>query len=128
MKVSLVFPRTKYISGDPPLGLAYLAAYARKALPDLEINILDSTFHGSLRYIKDELSRFKPDIVGIFVDTLMFKSAITTSGFAKEIGALVIFGGPHATVCPDSLKDSGDIIVKGEGETAFLNIINQVFK
>ncbi len=123
MKISLVFPRTKYISGDPPLGSAYIASYARKAIKDLDINILDSTFHRSLDYIYDGLKYFRPDITGIFVDTLMYDDAIHVAEFAKSLGSFVVTGGPHATVAPDSLVGKSDIVVRGEGEEAFLEII-----
>ena len=42
MKIILIFPRFKYISGDPPLGIAYVAAYLR-TIPGIKVTILDTT-------------------------------------------------------------------------------------
>jgi len=126
MRVSLVFPRTHYVSGDPPLGLAYVAAYARQHVPGLEITILDSTFDKGLGPITERLRAFKPDLVGIFVDTLMYKNARELAAVAREAGAYVIAGGPHATVLPESLKGFCDAVIQGEGEQAFVEIIQKV--
>ncbi len=123
MRVSLVFPRTHYVSGDPPLGLAYVAAYARSCIPGLEICILDSTFDRGLGPIKEQLRAFQPDLVGIFVDTLMYKNALEMADCAKKAGAYVVAGGPHATVLPQSLKGACDTVLQGEGEAAFVEII-----
>ncbi len=123
MRVSLVFPRTQYVSGDPPLGLAYVAAYARQHVPGLEINILDSTFDKGLGLVLEQLRAFQPDIVGIFVDTLMYKNAVEVAAVARGVGAYVIAGGPHATVLPQSLKSACDAVIQGEGEQAFVEVI-----
>src|ERR1017187_1951106 len=50
----------------PPLGLMYVAASARKAHPEIEFRIVES----SLPYLSDErlakvLDEFQPDVVGI---------------------------------------------------------------
>jgi hypothetical protein len=41
MNVSFIFPRFKYKSGDPPLGIAYLASYLKIYL-HVDVEILES--------------------------------------------------------------------------------------
>ena len=44
MKIAFVFPRTRYPSGQPPLGILSLAAYVRETVPGTEIDVIDPTF------------------------------------------------------------------------------------
>ena len=74
MKVSLVFPRMKYQTGDPPLGMALLAGNLRKN--GFGVEIIDTTFHQSLDYVKERLTSFNPDWVAIYSDTMMYNDCI----------------------------------------------------
>lgn len=123
MKVILVFPRFKYRSGDPPLGIAYVASYLREHVKDVELSILDTTFNPSFENVKSVLEREKPDIVGIYFDTIMFNDGMKVVNLAKELGIFVVAGGPHATVMPESLIDKIDAVVIGEGEITFKEIV-----
>ncbi len=125
VKISLVFPRTKYVTGDPPLGLAYIAAWILKEFPHADVHIHDATFHGSLARIEKELAKLNPSLVGIFSDTLMFSNAVRIAQFARGLGATVVVGGPHATVSAQSFRGTADYVVRGEGEQAFAAIIRQ---
>ena len=128
--IVLVFPRFKYPSGDISLGLAYLAAYIRENIKDLNLSILDATFNPTLEYAKNFLERKKPEIVGIFSDTLMFNDALKVARIAKSLNCNVIFGGPHPTVLPDSAikEDSVDAVCIGEGEETFKDYIEAFYK
>ena len=114
-KICLVFPRFKYKSGDPPLGLCSIASYLRKRL-DVEVSILDTTFHPSLDYASEYLRAKKPEVVGIYFGTLMYDGGRASARIAKDAGATVIAGGPHATVCPESIIEDVDVVCIGEGE------------
>ena len=121
-KICLVFPRFKYISGDPPLGLCYIASYLRDRLA-VEVSILDTTFHPSLRYVYQYLCKEKPELIGIYFATFMYESGRQIARMAKELGIFVVAGGPHATVCPESLIKDVDVIVIGEGEETMYELI-----
>jgi len=123
MKITFIFPRFKYESGDPPLGIAYLASYVRK-FSDASIDILDTTFDHSFNSIHDYLSQNKPDIVGIYLDTIMYNDALRIIQDVKKQGIFVVAGGPHATILPESLIQSVDIVIRGEAEKPFLKIIS----
>src|SRR3989338_10373054 len=125
MKVSLVFHRMKYKTGDPPLGMALLAGNLRKN--GFGVEIIDTTFHQSLDYVKERLTSFNPDWVAIYSDTMMYNDCIKISEMAKEMGKKVILGGPHPTLKPETLIDHGDYLVQGEAEVTIIDVINGKF-
>jgi radical SAM superfamily enzyme YgiQ (UPF0313 family) len=121
--VTLVFPRFKYISGDPPLGIAYIAAYLKERLPDVEVSIIDTTFTKSLEVVRKNLDDISPDIVGIYLDTIMYRDGIRIARMAREKGAFVVAGGPHATMAHESVINYVDLIILGEGEKTFTRVV-----
>jgi len=127
MKVTLVFPRFKYMSGDPPLGLAYLASVLRNST-DVDVSILDTTFHPTMDFICSFLDRYKPDIVGVYFWTPGFNDGLKVVNKAKERDCFTVAGGPHATILPESLIDHVDAIVLGEGEYTFTDLIQKYQK
>lgn len=122
MKICLIYPRFKYKSGDPPLGLTYIASHIRR-MPNVDVSILDTTFNSSFEYVKTFLTEQKPDIVGIYFDTIMFDDGLKIVKIAKKLGIFVIAGGPHATVMPETLIDNVDAVAIGEGEEIVKNLI-----
>lgn len=79
--------------------------------------------------VKAEIKTFKPDIVGITVNTFQVRFAKYLSMAAKDISKniTVVAGGPH----PSALKEKFlvdlpdiDIVVYGEGEFTFLELSN----
>ena len=123
LRVCLVFPRFKYISGDPPLGIAYIAAYLKEKLPDVDVSIIDTTFDRSLEIVRKSLEDINPDIVGIYLDTIMYTDGIRIARMARENGAFVVAGGPHVTMAPESVINYVDMAILGEGEKTFTRII-----
>jgi radical SAM superfamily enzyme YgiQ (UPF0313 family) len=121
-KLCLVFPRFRHKSGDPPLGICYIASYLRKRL-DIQVSILDTTFHPSLDYVSAFLQAEKPEVVGISFTTPMYEDGINIARIAKDMGAIVVAGGPHATVCPESLIKNVDIICIGEAEETMYDLM-----
>ena len=114
------------IYADPPLNLAYLAAYVRKYLPDVEIGILDQI---TVDQMIDKLSRDKPKIIGISATSLNYYK---TERFARFLAkkfpeSLLVIGGVYITCHPESFKNSPfDLAVIGEGEKTFLNLIKSI--
>lgn len=128
-RVVLVFPRFCYPSGDFSIGLAYIAGCLKANMPDLKLSILDTSFNPCLEYVEEYLEVRKPDIVGIFCDTLMFKDALNIAQIAKKFSANVIFGGPHPTILPDSCFEHEfiDAVCIGEGELTMLDYVNEFY-
>ncbi len=121
MKVALVFPRFTYPSGDPPLGVAYLAG-AIRMLPGLKVDILDTTFESSpMSYLAREFKRERYDLVGISLMSSMVTTAFRVAALAKQVieNTRVIMGGPHPTVMPEQMQrdPNVDAVCVGEAET-----------
>ena len=96
-------------------------------------NFLDSVNnmeHPIWKNIDNILESFQPDLVGITSMTIQYASALQTARKVKEWNqcCTVIMGGPHASVMPLGMVEwpYTDIVVKGEGEEAFLEIIKKL--
>jgi len=110
-------------SYNAPLGLAYLAAAARRA--GHKVKIFDPEAGGmSLERMWKEAAEFGPDLVGITSVTPNFPTARQLALEAKRrFNCLVIMGGPHANALPRStlLAVPGlDAVIRGEGEVPLL--------
>jgi len=129
MQIALIFPRTRYPSGQPPLGILSLAAYLRRE-SDAQIDVFDLTFRKNpLDYLRDGLSARRYDVIGLSVMTSMLRDAERASAVAHETNpqALVIWGGPHATVLPDETlaRPHVDAVAIGEGEDTMLELVQR---
>lgn len=126
MRTLLVFPRFKYPSGDPPLGVAYLAAVLRAR--GLEVDLFDATFvRDPLRVMRARVSRTHYDLVGISTLTSMIGDAVQIARVVREASPTtkIIAGGPHATVAPEHTLglDAFDAIVLGEAEETLPDLV-----
>ena len=117
----------------PPLGLLYLASYVRER-EDVEVAVLD----GCREKYADLLTRihaFAPDVLGVSFTTQAATGAYRLVNDLKPIRdqaekPLVIYGGPHTTALPEEVlrRSHGDVAVLGEGETTFLDLVQQFRK
>ena len=124
MRVLLVFPNMKIRTGEPPLGIAYIASYLRER--GVDVNILDSTFNNSFSFIEKTIKQKKPDVLGISTITTMINDANKVAEIGKSYGIpLVVFGGPHPSVEPEKTLENNnvDAVIIGEGEYSFYKII-----
>ncbi|MBN2406599.1 MAG: cobalamin-dependent protein [Elusimicrobia bacterium] len=132
MRILLVFPRFKYPSGQPPVGLACLKAYLAERFPSIAVDVFDGTFvkHGFAKFEKI-LRKSRYDAVCYSVMTTMSDDAHRLADTVKKIspGTKNIFGGPHPTVVPElCLKDTNiDIAVMGEGELTLEELVKNGF-
>jgi len=113
------------VSGDPPLGLAYLAAQARHER-GVEVLIEDATFHRSFSRIEQRMDEWKPDMVGIYFDTIMFADGIRVARLARDRGLFTVAGGPHATVMPETLASEVDLLCLGEADDTIVRLLDHV--
>lgn len=127
-KIGLIFPRFKYPSGDPPLGVGYIASNLRKN--DFDVKIFDTTFMKSYEQLYSQIRKSKFDIIGISVMTTMLQDSLQIAKWIKKHspGTLVVFGGPHPTVLPkEVLKNPNvDVVCIGEAEQTFLNLVKNL--
>ena len=125
MKVLLISPRGSDTYAQmrlelPPLGVGYLAAFARQEGHDVEI--LDMGVE-TMTLSVEFLRRF--DLVGISVDTTRYFNALDIAKMAKEAGVYVSMGGYHATFTDKETLETGlvDFVVRGEGEEIFTQLL-----
>lgn len=128
INVTLVFPRFKYPSGDFSLGLAYISAYLKEKVKDVNVSMIDTTFNPSMDYVNDILKKSKPAVVGIYVGTLMYVDAMKVAELAKFHSAFVVAGGPHPTILPHTVINEHciDAVCIGEGEETFAELVMEV--
>ena len=136
MKILLVNApplKTFGITGQiyPPLGILYLASYAREKRKDFEFRAIDG-YKENKRKIVRKIIEYAPDVLGVSFTTQAATGAYKLINEVKKINPeiFVVTGGPHTTALPeDCLKNSAaDIAVIGEGEETFLEIVQKVEK
>jgi radical SAM superfamily enzyme YgiQ (UPF0313 family) len=115
---------------NPPLGLLYVAAYARKHTTH-EISVLDATVEGvGYDRLKGRIAEMKPDVVGVTATTFTLVDAMMVVGLVKEISPdiVVVIGGPHPYIYPtETVRLPGiDFAVLGEGEATFSALLDNL--
>jgi radical SAM superfamily enzyme YgiQ (UPF0313 family) len=117
----LIFPRFKHSSGDPPLGVAYLASCLREG--GHSVDVFDATFEQRpLDALAARLRERRPRLVAISALISMVGDVAATAQVVKRVSpeTLVIVGGPHATVEPESTAalEGVDAVHVGEAEVS----------
>lgn len=130
MKVLLVNPGENFrmVTTYIPLGIAYIGAVLRKH--GIEVRAMDLRFYSSWEDFERDVEGFKPDIIGISSMTIDHDRALQAASIGKKCGALVILGGPHATVVPETViaEPDVDVVVVGEGEYTMLELVRAYSK
>jgi len=126
-KVALIFPRFRYPAGDPPLGVAYLAARMRQQAGVTPL-VIDTTFvKNPVAMVERVLSEQRFDLVGISAMVTMVRDALALGRLVKkrQPQATVVMGGPQATVLPElMLRDPAvDAVAVGEGEDTLAEVV-----
>jgi radical SAM superfamily enzyme YgiQ (UPF0313 family) len=122
IKISLLtakYPEEKL--DQAPLGIGYLASYLEKNLQDTVLVDLAET--------KEDITNFKPDILGISSTTQAMNEAILLAkDIKKTLNIPILLGGYHVTALPDQLPDCFDVGIIGEGEITLLELIQDFIK
>lgn len=122
MKVTLIEP--KYFNIWESIGLAYIAAYIKKNYKGrLEVDYHQAYFDSDEEIISGAKGS---DVVGFSCTSPTFKHGVHLARRLKEENPNIhtVFGGFHVSALgPEINEGSIDQIVVGEGEKAFLDII-----
>jgi radical SAM superfamily enzyme YgiQ (UPF0313 family) len=125
VRILFVNPKSKLpidTRTSPPLGLAYLAAVSEPRGHTVRIydgDVEDVSLDAVLR-------EFRPQAVGITANTTQITAAWRDADLVKTLGqSIVVLGGPHPTVLPEesAARPSVDIVVRGEGEMTWLELL-----
>ena len=118
IRVLLIYPPSKQVHQDFPMGMLMLAAVLEKA--GHEVHLLDSCAVKKRRSIEDIVSfatDLKPDVIGMTLLTPTVRESYKLAAELKAKGFKVIAGGPHATLVPEEvISRDFDAVVLGEGE------------
>ncbi|MEE8402139.1 MAG: radical SAM protein, partial [Candidatus Hydrothermarchaeaceae archaeon] len=119
MRILFIHPRFPYRGKDPfPLGLGYLAS---AVLDMAEIFVIDE---GVEEFSIEGVREMDPDVIAITATTPSFQRAEEIVNALNGTGAKIVMGGTHATFMPgEALNAGADIVVRGEGEATFREII-----
>jgi anaerobic magnesium-protoporphyrin IX monomethyl ester cyclase len=100
-----------------PLGVSYIAASLKEAGHNVQIQLLED---------QTALPDFTgADVVGISCNTIQFNPGLKVAKLARQLGKIVIMGGPHPTSSPEEALRSGyvDYVVRAEGETTSVELL-----
>ncbi len=130
MKVVLTSINSKYIHSS--LGVWYLKAAAETIGKSNDIEIYESTINNHIDDIVADIYLLNPDIVGFSCYIWNIEYVKKVSENLKKINPniKIFFGGPEASFDADNLikLSNVDFIIKGEGESAFIQLIENDFQ
>ncbi|MEI6058154.1 MAG: radical SAM protein [archaeon] len=119
-----VNPRHKLVL---PLSIAQIAAYLMERNKNVEVSILDSHLNNlKEEEILEEISKNKPDVIGIGYWTCQAPVVNSLSAKIKKLypEILIVHGGIHASFSFKEALEYCDVVVIGEGEKTFAELIN----
>ena len=123
--VLLIYPffiprRDRSVFRFPPLGVSYIAATLQKAGHD--VHLIDCTFLDRKEALRKALE-VKAEVVGVYCMVTMLDECLW---FAEQLRAhcrLLITGGPLPTCDPEPFLEHFDVVVRGEGEQTFQELL-----
>ena len=116
----------------PPLGLLYVAASVEKTgrhlveIIDAQVDKLDA------KMLKEEITKRRPDAIGVTAMTFTLLDVIQTIKMAKDVDPKIkiILSGPHVIIYPEetmTIKEV-DFLVLGEGEKTINLLLDNINK
>ena len=114
----------------PSLGLGYLAAVLEKA--GYPVDVIDCQTQGfTYDEFRNEISKRKPDVVGITSTILTYNSALKIAKITKEAQprCLTVVGGPHVSFWDEkALQECPylDVVIRKEGEYTLLELVQRI--
>lgn len=124
--------KSPFFTGEkrPPLGVGTLISLTREA--GHEVEFIDNYLERSNFELNGYLVKNKIDVVGIYTNTICFQDTLRMLRGLQHLreegvweGEIAV-GGPHTTIAPESIPDVVDYVVVGEGEGAWLTILEGV--
>jgi anaerobic magnesium-protoporphyrin IX monomethyl ester cyclase len=113
-----------------PLGLGYLAAVLEKNKH--KVDVIDcQASHLTYEDFRNEISKRKPDMVGLTSTTLTYKSALEVIRIAKQVhpNCITVIGGCHVSFWDkNALKECPelDFVVRKEGEITIVEVVERL--
>jgi len=110
---------------EPYVGTAYLNGAAKSAGHEFVLHL-----GTDLTEINETIEKEKPDLIGFSCMTCFYTEMVTIArDIKKRTSAAIIMGGPHPTLFPDIIDEPAiDIICRGEGEYALIDLLDAIEK
>lgn len=128
MRILFVYPNRCWYPRCLSLGLAAVAGVLRTH--GYEYSLADTTFGAGDNSVLRKVASFKPDLIAFSVVTTNFANAVRLAEKSKSCfpSIPILVGGIHPTVDPEGTisHDCFDMICLGEGEEAFLELVNSI--
>lgn len=107
---------------SPPLNLLLLAG----AVPEHEVDVLDLNVNKSYGFNKMEEKFGNYDLIGVTCMSSTLRLVLQICSIAKKKGIPTLVGGFHPSLDPQVIEDHDciDMIVRGEGEETFRELLN----
>ncbi len=111
-------------SWSPPIQLAYVATYLREHGGFKQVTVLDVNCGSVLKQIRE----IQPTVVGLSALTPLYSEVIQLARAIKKANpkTLLVIGGHHISMCPESLDPIFDTAVLGEGEETMLELMELI--
>ena len=126
MKIVLVHTPCPELENDrlePPLGILYLATILKKEGIHCQICDLSGI-------LQEDWQKSLPvaDVYGFSTYSVNYHRTLVLRNIAKQLNpeAITLAGGPHVTALPNDCADKFDVIITGEAEDCFLELIRQI--
>ena len=103
-----------------PLNIGFLASYLISK--GFKVKIFDEL---AGQNIEEEIEKWRPKYVGLTAVTPLALAAYRIAKICRQKGIITVMGGVHATVLPQEAIQHVDIVVKGEGEYALVDILSK---
>lgn len=129
MKVLFIYPDIWTYGGGFYYGLAHISSILKDN--GHKTSLLHITKEISKKKIIGEVKNSKPDMIAFSSTTNQYPFAKLYAKWIKETFDLpIIFGGIHATLCPEDVSscDDVDVVCVGEGEYSTLELVNAMEK
>jgi radical SAM superfamily enzyme YgiQ (UPF0313 family) len=125
-KVLLIYPyfrppRDRSVFRFPPLGISYLASSLIAA--GHEVSLVDCTFINKQEALKRAIDA-SAEVVGIYCMVTMLEDCLWFARQLRSTSKLLVAGGPLPTCDPQAFLADFDVLVRGEGENAIVELVN----
>jgi anaerobic magnesium-protoporphyrin IX monomethyl ester cyclase len=125
VRILLINPPSPERLGAPLLGLQYVAASLLHE--GCEVRVVDAAarhFTHGADWIVEQVRNFEPDLVGVALFTRWIWHAYRLVERLRDIGAVLVAGGAHTTVCPEETLARGfHFALTGEAEQSMVALV-----
>lgn len=120
--------RIAFLHESPFEFLGVMALYSYLDANGHETEVFIASEEGKLFW--DKVKDFKPDWVGLSTIATLHQESYRLAAVAKEkLGVKTVLGGPYVSFLPSSIeREEADVVVRGEGEEALLELMNATDK